>query len=141
MMNAKPEIDFWTSTLRSAKEAVHLYFEPLRGITAWLPALRPEVEGLRKRLLELELELARVRKLEVELQARQAELAPMRALVLVSRNYEATTVALGSVPDDLNQLPTDSSWNPIGLYKSSKKYREHADEIGGVSAIQMATNT
>ena len=44
MTNAQSRTSFWPLTLASAKDAVRQYFEPLRHITAWLPARRPELE-------------------------------------------------------------------------------------------------
>ncbi len=72
MTSAQSKGNVWTVTLTSAKEAVHLYFEPLFRISAWLlrvpGRLRAEHQRqqtqLAKRLDELEqqLELDRARK-------------------------------------------------------------------------------
>jgi hypothetical protein len=36
MTGTQPQPAFWRFTLKSAKEAVHLYFEPVRRLTLWL---------------------------------------------------------------------------------------------------------
>ncbi len=106
-MKATEQMNFWQLTMTNAKEAVRLYFQPVRQVGAWLDEEREPIDVRRLKEL-LQQESLRVEELREEL-GRQKESTDV-LLRKLRQNQDALEVRLRDVERQLNP-PFDSLGN------------------------------
>jgi SMC interacting uncharacterized protein involved in chromosome segregation len=106
-MRTSDQVTFWQFTVENAKEAVRLYFQPIRQVGAWLGNEGEAVDARRHEWL-LEQETLKIEELRAE-QDRQKELTDRR-LNTLKQNQNALEASLRDIERQLHP-PFDSLEN------------------------------